>query len=126
MNKVILIGRLTKDPEVSTTNSGIAYSRFTLAVNRKTSGEQDCDFINCIAWRNHAENICKYMKKGSKMAIVGNIQTRKYDDNGQTKYVTDVVVEETTFLMTANNEGKKPVQQDIQELDDAEKDVLPF
>ena len=107
MNKVILIGRLTKDPEVRNTSSQATVCRFTLAVDRKfkdQNGQRQADFISCVAWRQTANFISTYFHKGSKIAIVGNIQTRSYDDqNGQKRYVTDVVVDEAEFVDSASN-----------------------
>ena len=82
MNKVILIGNLTKDPELSTTTSGISVCRFTVAVSRRftnSEGERETDFINIVVWRNLADNCHKFLRKGSKAAVIGNIQTRSYD-----------------------------------------------
>lgn len=102
MNKVILIGRLTKDPEMRTTGTGIAVTTFTLAVNRPftdQSGERTADFINCVAWRKQAENIAKYCQKGTQVAAEGRIQTRSYDGtDGQKRYVTEVICDNVTFL----------------------------
>ena len=82
MNKVILIGRLTKDPELRKTPTDVSVCQFTIAVNRafqQSNGERQADFINCIAWRNQAENLAKYIKKGGQIAVDGSIQTRSYD-----------------------------------------------
>ncbi|HOZ88687.1 MAG TPA: single-stranded DNA-binding protein [Bacilli bacterium] len=102
MNKVILIGRLTKNPEMRTTTSGTATTSFTVAVSRtytNQSGERETDFINCVAWRKQAENIAKYCSKGSQVAVEGRMQTRNYDDKeGVKKYVTEVVADNVTFL----------------------------
>lgn len=102
MNKVILIGNLTKDPELTTTTSGISVCRFSLAVSRKftnSEGERETDFINVVVWRNLAENCHKFLRKGSKAAVVGNIQTRSYDaQDGSKRYVTEVVAEEVEFV----------------------------
>lgn len=101
MNKVILIGRLVKDPEVKTTQSQVAFCGFTIAVDRKfkTNGEKASDFIACVAWRQQAELLGKYFKKGSRIAVVGNLQSRSYDDaNGKKVYVTEVVVDEIEFI----------------------------
>lgn len=101
MNKSILIGRLTKDAELRTTASGVSVCSFTLAVNRRfknSEGNYDADFINCVAWRNTAEFICKHFAKGSQLAVVGSIQTRNYDDkDGKKVYVTEVAVDEAYF-----------------------------
>lgn len=102
MNKVILIGRLTKEPELRKTPTGVSVCQFTLAVNRTyqdQNGERQADFISCMAWRTQAENLCKYLKKGSQIAISGSIQTRNYEDqNGVKKYVTEVVCDSIIFL----------------------------
>lgn len=110
MNKVILIGNLTKDPEVTTTSNGISLCRFTLAVQRRfvnSEGDREADFISIVVWRNQAENCGKFLKKGSKCAVVGNIQTRNYDaQDGTKRYVTEVVAEEVEFL------GSRPASDD--------------
>ena len=88
MNKVVLVGRLTRDPELITTNSGISLCRFSLAVQRRfanESGEREADFINVVVWRGQADNCYKYLKKGSKAGVVGSIQTRSYDGTDGTK-----------------------------------------
>lgn len=132
MNKVILIGNLTRDPELATTNSGISYCRFSLAVPKRftNSGEREAEFINIVVWRGQAENCAKYLKKGSKAAIVGNIQTRSYDaQDGSKRYVTEVVAEEVEFIGSRNGgdgmDSHKSNEEvsDLQPIDD---DTLPF
>ena len=101
LNKVILGGRLTADPELKTTPSGVQVCSFGLAVNRKYSkeGEQNTDFINMVAWRSTAEFISRYFRKGSSICIVGNIQTRSYTDkDGIKRNVTEVIVDEAMFV----------------------------
>ncbi len=102
MNKVILVGRLTKDPELRYTPSNIAVVRFTIAVNRtyQTRGEErQADFISCIAWRQQAENLSKFMRKGSLIGVDGQIQTSSFDDqNGVRRYVTEVLCNSIQFL----------------------------
>ncbi len=101
MNRVVLVGRLTKDPELRTTTSGISQTRFTLAVNRRTSNPegQNADFITCVAWRGTAEAIAKYLKKGRELAVEGRLQTGSYDaQDGTKRYTTDVVVDNFTFI----------------------------
>ena len=102
MNKVILIGRLARDPEMRTTASGVSVTRFTVAVSRPftaQNGERGADFINCIAWRRQAENIAKYCTKGSQVAVEGRIQTGSYDgQDGTKRYTTDIVADNVTFL----------------------------
>lgn len=106
MNKVMLIGNLTRDPELTTTNNGISLCRFGLAVQRRFSsndGEREVDFFNIVVWRGPAENCYKYLKKGSKIGIIGSIQTRSYEGNDGTKrYATDIVAEEVEFLTSKN------------------------
>lgn len=102
MNKVFLIGRLTRDPELRYTSSNIASATFSLAVNRNftnQNGEREADFINIVVWRKQAENVKNYLTKGSQVAIDGRIQTRSYDgQDGQKRYVTEVVADNVQFL----------------------------
>ena len=109
MNKVILIGRLARDPEMRTTASGATVTRFTLAVTRPfqdQNGERGADFINCVAWRRQAENIAKYCTKGSQVAVEGRIQTGSYDaQDGTKRYTTDIVCDNCTFLGSKNGEA---------------------
>lgn len=101
LNEVILCGRLTAAPELKTTPSGISVCSLTLAVNRKYSkeGEQTADFINCVAWRERAEFIAKYFKKGSSLCIIGAIQTRNFTDkDGVKRYVTEVLIDDARFV----------------------------
>ena len=102
MNRVILVGRLTKDPEVKTTQSQVSVCSFTLAVDRRfkaANGERQADFLSCVAWRQQAELLGRYFQKGSRIGIVGNLQSRSYDDQtGKKVYVTEVVVDEIEFL----------------------------
>lgn len=100
MNRAILMGRLTKDPELRRTQQGTVVVSFTVAVNRRFAeeGQQQADFISCVAWRQTAEFICKYFKKGSMLAVVGSIQTRSWDgQDGKRQYATEVVVDEVYF-----------------------------
>ena len=107
MNKVILIGRLTKDPELKTTPSGVATTTFTVAVDRNFTnqqGQREADFLNCVAWRKQAENISRYTTKGSQVAVEGRIQTRTYDgQDGQKRYITEVVADNVEFLGSKNS-----------------------
>ena len=100
MNKVILMGRLTRDPEMRQTTSGLSVCSFSIAVNRRFAkeGQQDADFINCTAWRQQAEFICKYFRKGSMIALVGSLQSRSWENQeGKRQYSTEVVVDEVYF-----------------------------
>lgn len=101
MNSIILIGRLTKKPELKYTPNGNAVANFTLAVNRPFAkdGEQKADFINIQAWRKTAENCAEYLDKGSQAAVMGRLQVRTYDgDDGQRRWVTEVVADNVKFL----------------------------
>lgn len=99
MNSVSLMGRLTADPELKTTQNGISYCRFTVAVNRYSKdGEDTADFISCVAWRSTAEFICNYFLKGNKIALIGSIQTGSYTDkDGRKVYTTDVNTDKVFF-----------------------------
>lgn len=111
MNTVQLIGRLTKAPELKYTQSGVATTSFTLAVNRNFTnqqGEREADFIMCTAWRKTAELVCQYLGKGSMVGINGRIQTRNYENQqGQRVYVTEVIVDELTFVELKNKQGNQ-------------------
>lgn len=106
MNKVELVGRLTKDPEIRLTANQTQFCQFTVAVDRKfkdANGQRQADFISCLAWKNTAVFIQKYFHKGNKIGVVGSIQTRSYDDqNGQKKFVTEVIVDEVEFVESQN------------------------
>ena len=106
LNRIVLVGRLTKDPELRYTPSGIAVATFTLAVNRNFTndqGERDADFINCVVWRRPAENAANFLKKGSLAGVDGRIQTRSYENNeGRRVYVTEVIAESVQFLEPKN------------------------
>lgn len=105
MNYVSLLGRLTRDVDVTYTQSGKAYARFSLAVSRGTSNRDEVDFINCIAWEKRAETISQYFKKGSRILVQGRITTGSYEKNGETRYTTDVVVNNFDFIETKSSEG---------------------
>lgn len=109
MNKVILIGRLARDPELRTTPSNLSVATFSIAVSRPFSpqgGSQETDFINCVVWRRQAENLARYCHKGSQIAIEGRIQTRNYQaQDGSKRYVTEVMCDNITFLGTKDSNG---------------------
>ena len=113
MNKVFLIGNLTRDPELRTTSNGIAVCTFTLAVSRRfknANGANDTDFLNVVVWRAQADSCAKYLKKGSKAAVSGSIQTRSYEVEGQKRYATDIVADEVQFLSTRMGDGEFEVE----------------
>ncbi len=109
MNRVVLVGRLTKDPDLRYTPNGVAVATFTLAVNRpfsSQSGEREADFINCVVWRKPAENVANFLKKGSLAGVDGRIQTRNYEgQDGKRVYVTEVQAESVQFLEPKNSSG---------------------
>lgn len=115
MNKVILIGRLTRDPELRYTGSNTPVATFSLAVNRpftNQSGERETDFINCVVWRKLAETVKNYLSQGSQVAVEGRIQTRNYDDqNGQKRYVTEVIVENIDFVGSRRDNAQGQASQ---------------
>ncbi|EKM1418866.1 single-stranded DNA-binding protein [Listeria innocua] len=118
MNRVVLVGRLTKDPDLRYTPAGVAVATFTLAVNRpfkNAQGEQEADFINCVVWRKPAENVANFLKKGSMAGVDGRIQTRNYEDNdGKRVFVTEVVAESVQFLETKNNNAEGATSNNYQ------------
>lgn len=137
MNRVIMIGNLTKDPELSETPSGINVCRFSIAVQRRfpnAQGEREADFFNVIAWRGVAESVAKYLKKGSKAGVSGSVQTRTYDANdGSKRYVTEIIAEEVEFLSQRKTEDggddrpvKKHSQMSVAELEPIDDPDLPF
>lgn len=108
LNKVILIGRMTADPELRQTQSGIPVTSFNIAVNRRhqKDKEQEADFISIVAWRQTAEFISKYFHKGSSICILGSIQTRNYTtDSGDKRYVTEVLADEARFVDSKSEGG---------------------
>lgn len=140
MNKCIFIGNLTRDPEHQTTGGGVSYCRFTIAVNRSytnASGEREADFINIVTWRGLADNCAKYLSKGRKVCVVGQLQNRTYDDKeGNKRYVSEIVADDVEFINAgggssdnssndsapARSGGNKKVS-DLQPVD---TDDLPF
>ena len=134
MNKVILVGNLTKDPELSETPSGVAVCKFSLAVSRdytNAEGNRDTDFFNITVWRGRAENCGKYLKKGNKVAIVGSLQNRSYEDkDGIKRNVTDVIASEVEFL-TPKQSGQEEesvvsVTRQRPQLEAIDDNRLPF
>lgn len=114
MNSVTIVGRLTKDVELRYTQNGVAVGNFTLASNRpfkNQNGEQEADFINCVAWRKQAENLATYMGKGNLVGVTGRIQTRTYEgQDGKTVFVTEVLAESVAFLESGKKQGQGNAQ----------------
>ncbi len=138
MNKVFLIGNLARDPELRNTSNGIPVCTFSLAVSRRfksANGTNETDFLNIVVWRGQAESCAKYLKKGSKAAVSGSIQTRSYEVDGVKRYATDIVADEVQFLSNRSSEGgemdsfepmdAKEVKAPVGVLEPVEED-LPF
>ena len=129
MNKVILIGRNTKDIELKQTTAGTSAVEFSIAVKRNfksANGEYESDFVNCVAFKNTAELISKYVNKGDMVCVVGRIQTRSYTNKeGRKIYVTEIVVEEVEFLQSKKQEAEAQPEPQWEEVDPFAKD-LPF
>ena len=137
MNKVLLIGNLTRDPEASTTTSGVSVCRLAIAVNRRFSsadGSREVDYFNVTAWRGLADNCSRYLKKGNKIAVSGSIQTRTYDKQDGTKgFAVDIVADDIEFLTPRGGEGGATIDggapvatnpvANLQPIDDSD---LPF
>lgn len=105
MNKWCGVGRLTKDPEIKMTSNQTKFCQFTLAVDRRfkdQNGKRQADFINCLAWKQTAEFIANYFKKGNRIGVVGSIQTRSYEKDGQKTFFTEVVIDEAEFVESTN------------------------
>jgi len=129
MNKAILIGNLTKDPELKITPNGTPVCTFRIAVPRPYKRDET-DFLSIVTWRGTAENCAKFLTKGRKVGVVGYIQTREYDNNGQRRYITEIVADEVEFL-TPKGGAQGATEQDAldEELDDYETlddEQMPF
>ena len=134
MNKVFLIGNLTRDPELTETPNGTAVCRFSIAVSRDyagADGNRETDFFNITVWRGRAENCGKYLKKGNKVAVVGSLQTRSYEDkDGIKRNVTDIVASDVEFLTPksaqADDEEVSTVSTKRPQLEAIDDNQLPF
>lgn len=136
MNKFILIGNLTRDPESGATASGISFAKLSVAVNRPftdENGERKTDFFDVTTWRNQAENCAKYLHKGNKVSVTARLQNRTYEDkNGVKHYVNDIIAEEVEFLSPPSNSAddeekpaktaNKPSKPQLEEV----QEELPF
>ncbi len=130
MNKVLLVGRLTRDPELRTTPSGMAVTRFTIAVSQNftnKNGERGADFINCSAWGRQADNISKYCHKGSLVSAEGRIRTSSYDaQDGTKRYTTEVVCDVVNFLSSKNTSNdSQPTFNPSPEVSGEEANAIP-
>jgi single-strand DNA-binding protein len=130
MNKAILIGRTTKEPEIRATTSGKQVATFTLAVDRdfkNAQGEREADFLPCVVWGKLAEIAGKYVTKGKQLAVAGRIQTRNYEDkNGQRRYITEIIVSDMQ-LLGGKQDGQAPQEQPQQPFAEIDQpDDLPF
>ncbi|MBE5817044.1 MAG: single-stranded DNA-binding protein [Clostridiales bacterium] len=136
MNKVILIGRLTKDPNMRYTPNSVPVASFTIAVDRQyknQNGEKETDFINIVAWRKLAETVGKHLKKGARVCVCGALQTRSYEQDGVRKYITEVVADEATIIdwngaqssQGASSDYSFPQSEPLYQLDETD-DEVPF
>ena len=126
MNKVILIGRLTRDPDYRQTQNGEAYARFSLAVDRKVKrdgNQQQADFPSCVAFGKTADFVEKYFKQGSRIALEGRLQTGSYEKNGMTVYTTDVIIENVEFCESKKDNKPVTAETDFMAVND---EGLPF
>ncbi|MFQ9519183.1 MAG: single-stranded DNA-binding protein [Acutalibacteraceae bacterium] len=129
INNVVIMGRLTKDPELKTTQSGLSVVSFTVAVERKfqKSGERQADFLNVVAWRQTAEFVEKYFTKGSMIAVQGSIQTRKYEDkNGNKRTAVEIVADNVSFCGFKTESGKPNLNVSNDDFEEIGNDDLPF
>ena len=125
MNNVVLVGRLTRDPELRTTPNGIATCQITVAVNGIPSqnGDRNTDFINVVVWRRQAENVAKYCSKGSLVGVNGRIHTRSYEANdGNKRYITEVVADNITFL-GSNNRGSSQYSDEMPDYNNVDQNT---
>lgn len=129
INKVVLTGNLTRDPELKNTANGVSVCNFTIAVNRRylnPQGVREADFIPVVAWRQLAENCAKFLVKGKKCAVVGALQTRSYEtQDGSKRYVTEVIADEVEFLSSPSDSAAAFAGESAQEIDASQGD-LPF
>ena len=141
-NKVFLAGRLTRDPELKQTNSGLTVCSVTVAVDRrvKTDGNKVTDFFNCTAWRQQAEFLSTHFRKGSAIFIEGNLQTRAYEKDGEKRHSTDIVIDDIRFVENktdsntpsasnapvGKNLGSEDIEPNLTEIDPENDDSLPF
>lgn len=131
LNRVIIVGRLVRDPELKYTANGVAFANFTIAVNRpfknQQTNEYDADFINCVVWRKPAENLANYMKKGNQIGVDGQIRTRSYENqDGKRIFVTEVVADSVQFLESKSNTNSQGSNQNSQKPPKNESQGNPF
>lgn len=134
MNKVIIVGRLAKNPELRTTQTGKSVATFSVAADRrfKQEGQPTADFFNVVAWGRQAEVICQYLGKGNQIALSGRLQSRSYDaQDGTRRYVTEIVLEEFDFVGSRSDRNDNATVEDMAEIDEdfhliAEEDEVPF
>lgn len=110
MNLVTLIGRLTRDPELKYSQSGKAFCKFSVAVTREYNRDE-ADFINCVAWDKRAETIAEYLRKGRRVALQGRLSVRSYEQNGETKWITEVIVDKFDFIDTTSGSGSSSYEE---------------
>ena len=130
MNKCYFIGNLTKNPELSETPSGVSYCRLSMAVNSGYGENKKTDYFNIVAWREQAESCGRYLKKGSKIAVVGSLQNRSYQDKDDIKRtVTEIIATEVEFInlnRSEDTEVEKPVKKEVLKLEPVDDEEIPF
>ena len=131
INRTIIVGRITKDIELKSTQSNISFVNFTLAVNRQftsQNGEKETDYIQCVSFRKQAENMAQYLHKGSLIGVEGRIQTRTYEADNGTRYITEVVCDNVQFLESKNERQEEKQVNDVEEVNQkgASSEDLPF
>lgn len=128
MNKVFLVGRLTKAPELKTTPNGVSVTTFTLAVTRRMNREET-DFLNIVAWRGLADNCAKYLVQGQQVAVIGEIRTRSYDaKDGSRRYITEIQADDVEFLSKPEKktQGDKAFEDELKGMLEVNDENLPF
>lgn len=129
INNVVIMGRMTREPELKTTSNGLSVASFTVAVDRifQKDGERQADFLNVVAWRHTAEFVEKYFTKGSMIAIQGSIQTRKYEDkNGNKRTAVEIVADNVSFCGSKSGSGKPYLNVSNDDFEEIGNDDLPF
>ena len=130
MNRIVVTGNLTRDPELTTTASGVDICRFTVAVQRRfknTDGEREADFLPVVVWREQAKSCAKYLRKGSKAGVIGALQTRSWEaEDGTTRRATEIVADEVEFLTPKSEADPQPKKKTVSDLDPVDDDDLPF
>ncbi|ACZ07685.1 Helix-destabilizing protein [Sebaldella termitidis] len=125
MNLVTLMGRLTRDPELKYSQSGKAFTKFSIAVTREFNRDE-ADFINCIAWDKRAETICEYLRKGRRIALQGRLSVRNYEKDGETKWITEVIVDKFDFIDYQKSDTEENDNYEHNDAPESDPEEFPF